>query len=97
MRQLLFEWEEEEKKKKNYEIRSPFSCLLVCGSIARLQLIEYANHSQLPLLPPNGGASTRAFPHCSMPQGLRGVSAPRAQQQTYIQNMDIPVVTEEKK
>jgi hypothetical protein len=34
MRQLLFEWEEEEKKEKNYKIRSAFSCLLMCGSIA---------------------------------------------------------------
>jgi hypothetical protein len=33
MRQLLFEWEEEEKKKKNYKIRSTFYCLHVYGSI----------------------------------------------------------------
>jgi hypothetical protein len=32
-----------------------------------------------------------------MLQVLRSVSAQRAQQQTYIQNMDILIVTEEKK
>ena len=92
MRQLLFEWEEEEKKKKNYKIRSPFSCLLMCGSIAIDRMCQ-------------SFSIRRCFSSCLATlfnaTGRSEVSAPQGRNNkpisTYIQNMDTPIVTEEKK